>query len=89
MKIDLPEPLINLNIDDKVVLGELTITKYVYFYILALFLLPKCYSEETRSFFDPSVDTIIELILGQINQIERIQIRVRVNSSLLLYALEY
>ena len=31
MRVDLPRPLERLNIIDKVLEGELTITKYVYF----------------------------------------------------------
>jgi hypothetical protein len=34
-----------------------------------------------RSFFDPSVDRIVELIKGQISQVEKKRSRVKVNSS--------
>jgi hypothetical protein len=35
-----------------------------------------------KSFFDPCVDGVVDLILGQVQQVERKYDRVRVNSSL-------
>ncbi|KAN0071918.1 hypothetical protein V8E54_009647 [Elaphomyces granulatus] len=60
IKMDLPYPLHNLNKDNKVVGGEITIT-----------------NEDMRSFFDPCVNQIIELIQGQINQINMQLTRVK------------
>jgi len=60
IKMDLPYPLHNLNIDNKVVGGEITIT-----------------NEDMRSFFDPCVNRIIELIQGQIDQINMKRTRVK------------
>ncbi|KAN0071932.1 hypothetical protein V8E54_009661 [Elaphomyces granulatus] len=60
IKMDLPYPLHNLNKDNKVVGGEITIT-----------------NEDMRSFFNPCVNQIIELIQGQINQINMKRTRVK------------
>jgi hypothetical protein len=38
--------------------------------------------EQMRKFFDPSVDSVVELIKGQILQVERKKNRVKVSSSL-------
>jgi hypothetical protein len=35
-----------------------------------------------KSFFDPCVDGVVDLVLGQVQQVERKYDRVRVNSSL-------
>jgi hypothetical protein len=40
------------------------------------------FSEDMRSFFDPCVDQVIELIQGQILQVEKTKNRVRVNNPL-------
>jgi len=37
-----------------------------------------------KSFFDPCIDQIVELVIGQILQVERRGSRVKVNSSLLI-----
>ncbi|OXV10191.1 hypothetical protein Egran_02048, partial [Elaphomyces granulatus] len=60
IKMDLPYPLHNLNRDNKVVGGEITIT-----------------NKDMRSFFDLCVNQIIELIQGQINQINMQRERVK------------
>ncbi|KAI9776338.1 MAG: hypothetical protein M1839_000418 [Geoglossum umbratile] len=60
MKMDLPDPLHNLDMDNRVVGGEITIT-----------------NGDMRSFFDPCVDEIVELIQGQAAQIERLRIRLK------------
>ncbi|KAI9773911.1 MAG: hypothetical protein M1840_006137 [Geoglossum simile] len=57
MKMDLPSPLDDLNVDG-VVGGEITIT-----------------NTDMKSFFDPCVDRIVELIKGQIAQVERLRVR--------------
>lgn len=82
-KMDLPEPLDTLSINGKVVKGELTITKYAFltYQLFALALI--CYSKEIRSFIDPCVDPIVELIQGQLQQAERRRRRVKVKSFLL------
>jgi len=40
------------------------------------------FSEEMKSFFDPCVDGVVELIQGQIQQVERKKNRVKVNKPL-------
>jgi len=60
IKMDLPHPLDNLNKDNMVVGGEITIT-----------------NEIMKSFFDPCVDRIFELILGQTAQADRLRTRVK------------
>ena len=40
------------------------------------------FSEEMKSFFDPCVDGVVELIQGQIQQVEKKKNRVKVNNSL-------
>jgi len=40
------------------------------------------FSEEMKSFFDPCVDGVVELIQGQIQQVERTKNRVKVNKPL-------
>ena len=40
------------------------------------------FSEEMKSFFDPCVDGVVELIQGQIQQVEVKKNRVKVNNSL-------
>ena len=51
-------------------------------YVVACHLMLTCCSEEMRSFFDPCVGRIVELIDGQIRQVEQEWNRVKVNSSL-------
>ncbi|KAH0538333.1 hypothetical protein FGG08_005068 [Glutinoglossum americanum] len=76
MKIDLPEPLHNLDMDNRVIGGEITITKFVtaYPFFHSLLMLT---SDNMRSFFDPCVDRIVELIEGQIAQVARLQTRLK------------
>lgn len=82
-KMDLPEPLDTLSIIGKVVKGELTITKYAFLICQPFALALICYSKEMRSFIDPCVDPIVELIQGQLIQAERRRRRVKVKSFLL------
>jgi hypothetical protein len=82
MKLDLPKPLDNLNIPGKVLGGELTITKYVAFILFGLSVGLTGFSEEMKSFFDWCVDGVVELIQGQIQQVEIKKNRVKVNNSL-------
>jgi hypothetical protein len=70
MRVDLPGELVNLSIDGRVRSGEITITKCVFnqsYCILDQWLIPK--SELMRSFFDPQIHQIIEMIEGQIAKI--------------------
>jgi hypothetical protein len=77
IKMDLPYPLHNLNKDNKVVGGEITITKWV---TISLFFHSKLMrtSEDMRSFFDPCVNQITELFQRQIDQINMQQEHVEV-----------
>jgi hypothetical protein len=43
------------------------------------------FSAEMKGFFDPCVDKVVELIQGQIQQVERKKHRVKVNNSLPKY----
>ena len=76
MRMDLPEPLHNLNMDN-VEGGQITITKSVTAYLFFHSLLTMT-SGDMRSFFDPCVDRIVELIDGQIAQVDRLRTRVNV-----------
>ena len=69
IKMDLPEPLHNLNLDTRVVGGEIRITKSVITYLFFHNLL-MLNSGDMKSFFEPCVTSIIELIEGQIGQVE-------------------
>jgi len=83
-KIDLPEPIHKISIPGKVKDGELTITKYDlqpdYNNVMQLI---SC-SAEMRSFFDPCVDGVIDLIQGQLHQIEKRGRRLKVHNLFLL-----
>jgi len=60
IRMDLPEPLHDLDMGDRVVGGEITIT-----------------NENMKSFFDPCVDQIVELIRGQVKQVARLRTRLK------------
>lgn len=75
--MDLPHPLENLTKGNTVVGGEITITKSVTTFLFFYCKLMRI-SETMRSFFDPCVDRIVELILGQIAQVDKLRTRVKV-----------
>jgi hypothetical protein len=77
IKMDLPHPLENLTKGNTVVGGEITITKSVTTFLFFYCKLMRI-SETMRSFFDPCVDRIVELILGQIAQVDKLRTRVKV-----------
>jgi len=70
IKMNLPKPLHNLNLDTRVVGGEIRITKsvitYLFFHNLLILI-----SGDMKSFFEPCVTSIIELIEGQIGHVEK------------------
>jgi len=77
MKMDLPPPLHNLNMGSRVVGGEITITKYVAAYSSFHYLLMSA-SDTMKSFFEPCVNDIVDLILGQVLQVEKQRTRLKV-----------
>ena len=74
MKIDLPEPFEDLDIDNRVVGGEITIPQFVdsYLFLAILGQLLTVFSEAMASFFEPSATRIVGLIDDQRKQIEDI-----------------
>lgn len=84
--IELPKPLNNLDMGNRVIQGELAITKSVtaHLFFHSLLMLT---SGEMQSFFDPCVRRIIGLIQDQVAQVEmqrkrlKVQIRLTTNVS--------
>lgn len=77
VELELPAPLHTLNIPGRVEQGTLMISQQVNSVSgLVILLIP--YSDEMKSFFDPCVDDIIELIDGQIAQVGARKNRVKV-----------
>ncbi|KAH6724439.1 hypothetical protein DL95DRAFT_464978 [Leptodontidium sp. 2 PMI_412] len=60
IKIDLPEPFENLDLDTRVVGGQITIT-----------------CDEMESFFEPRATAIVNLIQGQVEQVQRLRTKLR------------
>ena len=75
-QLDLPKPLHNLNIKNRVTGGEITIAKLVTVYILESLLM--LISGDMRSFFDPCINSIMGLIDSQIEQVNSLGRRLRV-----------
>lgn len=78
MKLDMPSVLDKIHIPRKLVSRELTMTKYVNLEILAKIALTRC-SKDMKDVFDPCVDNVVELVLGQVQQVEKTENQVKVS----------